>query len=64
MMVLLLKCKRSKDSFESQRVLLKKIKAVISSHTQKFVGFRQQVCGCGFVCVWVWVCVCVCVQVL
>ncbi len=42
-MVLLLKCKRAKDSFENQRIILKKIKATLSNSTPKFVGFRQQV---------------------
>ena len=44
MMFLLLKSKRAKDSYESQRVLLKKIKGVISSRAAKFSGYRQQVC--------------------
>ena len=43
MMFLLLKSKRAKDSYESQRVLLKKIKGVISSRAAKFSGYRQQV---------------------
>ncbi len=43
MVVLLLKCKRAKDSFENQKILLKKIKATVSNSTPKFVGFRQQV---------------------
>ena len=43
MMFLLLKSKRSKDTFESQRILLKKIKTAISARASKFLGYRQQV---------------------
>ena len=43
MMYLLLKSKRSKDSYESQKILLKKIKSVIESSRPKFSGYRQQV---------------------
>ena len=43
MLFLLLKWKRSKDTFESQRILLKKIKAAISARASKFLGYRQQV---------------------
>jgi len=44
MLFLLLKSKRAKDSYESQKVLLKKIKSTISSRAAKFSGYRQQVC--------------------
>ena len=43
MIFLLVKSKRAKDSFESQRVLLKKIKSAISHRVAKFGGYRQQV---------------------
>lgn len=43
MMYLLLKSKRAKDSYESQKILLKKIKSVIESNRPKFSGYRQQV---------------------
>lgn len=53
MLFLLLKSKRAKDSYESQKVLLKKIKSTISSRAAKFSGYRQQVCvglaWCGMV---------------
>ena len=42
-MFLLLKSKRAKDSYESQKILLKRIKAAISSRSSKFGGYRQQV---------------------
>ena len=43
MMYLLLKSKRAKDSYDSQRIILKKIKSVIESSRPKFSGYRQQV---------------------
>ena len=43
MLFLLLKSKRAKDTFESQRILLKRIKGAISARTSKFIGYRQQV---------------------
>lgn len=43
-MYLLLKSKRAKDSYDSQKILLKKIKSVIESNRPKFSGYKQQVC--------------------
>ncbi len=42
-MYLLVKSKRAKESYESQRILLKKIKSAISHRTSKFGSYRQQV---------------------
>ena len=44
LMFLLLKCKRSKDTYEAQRVLLRKIKGAISERAVKFGSSMQQVC--------------------
>ena len=43
MIFLLVKSKRAKDSYESQKILLKKIKSVISHRASKFNSYRQQV---------------------
>lgn len=43
LLYLLLKSKQAKDSFESQRVLLRNIKKTISSQSMKFHGFSEQV---------------------
>lgn len=42
LMFLLLKCKRSKDTYEAQRVLLRKIKGAISERAVKFGSSMQQ----------------------
>jgi uncharacterized UBP type Zn finger protein len=42
MMYLLLKSKQAKDSYDSQRIILRKIKSVIESSRPKFSGYRQQ----------------------
>ena len=43
MMYLLLKSKLAKGSYESQRILLKKMKSIISLSAAKFCGFKEQV---------------------
>lgn len=47
MMFLLAKSKRAKDSFQAQKILLKKIKEAISRVASKFGNYRQQVGGGG-----------------
>ena len=42
-MYLLAKSKRAKDPFESQRILLKRIKDAIANEASKFGDYRQQV---------------------